>query len=862
MGFHNAQIIETKLCLPRMSKNVIRRKNVEGKLKLLAGYKLAIVTAPAGYGKTTAVADFLVKEAMEYAWFSIDDADNDPVRFWRYLTASVASCLKQEELSKISINQELVSSNITTELLIDELCKVTDHIVLVLDDYHLIHNEIILKSVAYFIKYMPPCLSMVILSRKEDNELSMLRSRETAISLGIRELSFDFDETAELFMQRGIKLNSEAISVLGQCTEGWAAGLVAASFSINESVSISAAVEAFSGKDRNIDRILDNEVFEHWPQEVKSFLLYTSFLDKLSGPLCGKVTGNEKCSELLKILAENNSFVISMDQENRWYRYHHLFQTFLLGRLEAEPASIQRSLYSLAGQWYQENDLIQDAIGCFIKAEEYEKAFILIRRVYLTMVQNGELTLWRKWMEKIPEELRESDVRTCAGLSWIFTMQNQAEKAEIWADKAQSCFDRIKDGLDKKEKDYLKVHIAVTYMNSSIFRMDIDKVLHYYKQIREEEIYTPLIIGEMNPGEPNLLNTAYGFKGRLNKIFIGYSDMLNELSKLIGDYTSYILIALAEAHYERGNRRTVYEMLVKNMGQITGLKNPGIIVPCFIALAKEKKARGDLDGAFAIIESGKKLLSENSRSVWNYLFDIFSASLYIEKGDVEGASQYIETDRLRIFDTLSTSREAEYIVFARYLMLTKKTDESLILLNRLDDFAEKENRLFSRIEILCLLAINYSMQEDHMNSMFSLHRALELGVPEGYVRTFVDELEPMVEVLKKYRSMTKLTENTEYAPYAKNLLKLTREAVKLQRAVKSPSDISTQGAKTSGITFSDRELEVLRHFVDELTNQEMAELLCITVRTVKFHNAHIYKKLGVKNRSEAVIKARKIGLFE
>lgn len=854
------QIADTKLCPPRTSKNIIRRNNIEKKLRLLPECKLVLVTAPAGYGKTTAVVSFLENSDARYAWFSLDEADNDPVRFWNYIKASFAQCLKDEEiLMDVSVNVELVTSNITVDLMINILNSVKENLVLVIDDYHLIHNASILKSVAYFVKYLPPKLGMIILSRKENEELYGLCFRETAISLGLKDLAFSPDETNEFLIQRKIRLTGEDIKVLDERIEGWAAGLVAASFSIKESHSVSETVKRFSAKDRTINRLLEQEVFIHCPAEVREFFIHTAFLDKLSGSLCTQVTGKAQSAELLSTLSRTNSFIIPLDHEDEWFRYHPLFQEYLMSKLEQEDESSRRTLYNLAGQWYQERGLIRDAINCYLKAKEYEKAFPLVWDIYLTLTQNGEYSIWRKWMESILEELCENDVQACTGLSWVLSMENQLDQAEKWTSKAQTCLERMKGSLSQKETEFLEANIAMAFANTAVFRTDAAAALQYYRKIYGLKLHTPIVVGEMNSGELSLLKTACGFRGRLNKVCEAYESIIDDAPRVLGNFSAYISVALAECQYERGELGAVYTTLVKSMGRITGLKNPGIIVPCFITLAKVKKAGGDIAGAFDIIESGRAIL-ENKKSVWSYFLDVFTAGLYISKGDADSAAKWIAVNRLGIFDTISASRESEYIVFARYLIQINRFDEALILLSRLVNFSIAENRLGSRIEALCLSAVCSDRMGETANAMLALHGALELGYADGYARTFVDEGQPMADLLTNYRAWVRRNSNDQYEEYSKHLLKLTKENLRIYKAVTLRDEIAFSGEEPALDALRDRELAVLRLLVEELSNQEIADRLFMSLRTVKHYNAQIFEKLGVKNRLEAIIKARELGI--
>ncbi|MDD3230395.1 MAG: LuxR C-terminal-related transcriptional regulator [Oscillospiraceae bacterium] len=363
----------------------------------------------------------------------------------------------------------------------------------------------------------------------------------------------------------------------------------------------------------------------------------------------------------------------------------------------------------------------------------------------------------------------------------------------------------------------------------------------------------------MNSGEASLLKTAYGFKGRLNKVCEAYERGIDDAPRVLGNFSAYISVALAECQYERGELNEVYSTLVKNMGRITGLKNPGIIVPCFITLANVKKAGGDISGAYDIIESGRAIL-ENKKSVWSYFLDVFTAGLYISKGDADSAAKWIAVNRLGVFDAISAPREFEYIIFARYLILLNRSDEALILLSRLVNFSITENRLGSRIEALCLSAICSDRMGETANAMLALHEALELGYADGYARTFTDEGQPLADLLVNYRAWTRQNGNDKYEEYSRHLLKLTKENMRIQKAITLRDEISASGEKPALDVLRDRELAVLKLLVEELSNQEIADKLFVSVRTVKHYNAQIFEKLGVKNRLEAIIKARELGI--
>ena len=646
---------------------------------------------------------------------------------------------------------------------------------------------------------------------------------------------------------------------LERCTEGWAAGLVAASFSIRESESVSSTVSALSGKNKNIALILENEVFIRWSEETRDFLIHTSFLDRLTGPLCSAVTGNERGAELLSQLSLSNSFVIPLDSEDRWFRYHPLFRDFLLDRLEREDEAVRLGLYGKAGVWCLVNGELEDAVNWLIKAGEYEKAYPYISDYRNETVQDRNYSLWKRWVEGIPESLYETDPSMYVSLSWVSSMEDRIGAAEVWADKARACFERMKGFPGNKEKDGLEAYVIFSDLNVAVQKMDVERLYRDFDSLSLLDLREPVLLGELNWNEPNLLKTAYGFKGRLclvEKIL----PILGSLPRLIGSYSSYIAMIIAEFYYERNHLEELGLMFSKNIGSITDISTPGVIVPTFILLARAKRARGDIAGAFHDIEEAKKLLAGKPENVWSYHLDIFTAALHLSIGEAGQAARYIDTRKIGLYDPLSSVREYEYIVYARYLMRLNRPDDALILLDRLSNFARKENQLGRQIELLCLEAICSGMKGNHKSAVTVLEQALALGMEEGYARTFIDEGEPMAALLEQYINAGQ-GRNGRYHLYARNLLTSAGEYADLIK--RSRKKIHT-GKVPNGIAdlLTDREIEVFRLLAEKKSNQEIADQLFFSVSAVKQYNTRIYDKLGVKNRHEAIDKASEFGLIE
>lgn len=855
------EMLQAKLSMPHVGKNIVRRKKLEEKLRLLPDYRLACLTAPAGYGKTTAVTDYLKKQNIKYAWFSVDEADNNPVRFWRYFTASISECLKNTEITWISLDEDYIEISVHSFIntIINMIERTRVNFVLVLDEYHVITNNIVLSSVEYFIKYMPQNISVIIISRKyPDNMLSVMCSRGMAIHIGMKDFAFDIHETVEFFAQKELGLEHNELKIIQDYTEGWAAGIMAASLSIKENKEVYKVIKKVSGMDKNINIILEKEVWGMWTEEIKDFLIYTSFLTELSGPLCMAVTGNRQSAGVLKLLSDNNSFIISLDMENQWYRYHKLFREFLVNRLELLDEVCKIRLYKKAGEWYLQNKMPQNGIHWMLRAGEYKKALPYIINCKRNMLTKGELIIWKQWIDTIPEFLYEDNPLIYASYAWIVSIQNCIDIAQVWVKKAKSCFERIKSIMEQEERNYTEAYILLTNINIAVLNMDTTVVSRYINKLSQIDLRLIIRLGEINWFEPNLLKTAYGFYGRLKKIerFLPVGDNLHQM---LSGFTSYMDVIVAELYYERNRLKEVDTVLINNMGMITEVNNPGLIVPCFMLMAKAKKARGNINGAFKSIEDARKQLGEQAEGIWKHYLDIFTAYLYLCVGDSEKASKLIGFHNIGLYDELSNEKESEFIVFVRYLIHKSRLDDALILLNRLINYARRERRLGSRMEILCLTAICYEKKGDYNSSMTLLEQAFSIGMKEGYIRTFVDEVHPIAALLGKYITAKR---NSKYLVYAKNLFRRTNEYIRLLEGDCKVNKKECENVDFSVNLLSKREIEVINLLIKKRTNEEIAKELFISVSTVKQHNSRIYDKLGVKNRVEAIIRAKEMGFRE
>lgn len=849
-------LVKTKLAVPKISNKIVERENVYKKLQQIPEYKLTLITAPAGYGKTTAAASWLVNSGLPCAWLSLDESDNDPVLFWRCLIAALAGLSDKTAANYFDapVNREMISSNILAGLLINKLYSIAGQAALVVDDYHFIRDDVVKNSLTYLIKHLPAHVSMVILSRHEpDNNLDSMYARGQVMKIGNGDLAFNSDEVSDFFRRRGFSLTSDEASLMTASTEGWAAGLVVASLEMEEGCDSLATARRISGRHRHIDSFIDNEVFNQWTEEVKTFLIHTSFLDSFCASLCTAVTGLATSADIIKELLACNNFVIPLDQDYEWFKYHHLFAEFLQARLDKENPSLHQSLYSRAGTWLQNNSFLPEAVEAFIKAGEFDKVKLLAGELFTAMTFNGEFSRMRRWYSSIPEKYYQKDIRLCCGYSWALAMDNRMEAAEEWVDRAQLYFERIKDQLNDKEREHLTVQIAFARGDIAFRHLDVRELIRCYTEAYRAKLDEPVEVGELNDGQPSMLKTVYGFYGRLRDIDNLYRFMAaRDLNTQVGPSSAYVTVSLAEYLYERNQLNEAYDTLARGMEAILVFNAPGAVVPSFITLAKIKRTGGEIHEAIDIIMEAKKKLHSKSRTYWEYILDLFIARLHLERHDTQNATEWMDLSHISIYNSLSAVREFEHLILARYLLLTGRKSEAVLLLNRLRAFAEKERRLGSEIEILCLLAVASYTNSEMSPALQVLDRALELGMEDGYVRTFIDEGQPIMELLSAYLQREPGHEAADKYGYAGKLLELFGEN-DLHR------DDSTGRHVINSLTR--KEYMVLQLISAARSNDEIARELGISVRTVKYHNANLYSKLGAKNRLEAVNRARESGLL-
>ncbi len=951
-------ILATKLYVPPPRSKIVRRPHLIERLNSGLHRKLTLISAPAGFGKTTLVSEWINQKAeggtprakgesrqaaihpSKVAWLSLDEGDNDPTRFLTCLITAlqtIAPNIGKGAQSALQSKLPPSTESILTTLL-NEITSISDNpstefiprnegpgtgFILVLDDYHLIDAKSVDDALAFLVEHLPPQMHLVIATREDPHlPLARLRVREQMTELRVADLRFTPVEAAEFLNQvMGLDLSAENIAALETRTEGWIAGLQLAALSMQGRQDIASFVGAFTGSHRFVLDYLVEEVLRHQPDQVRNFLLQTSILDRFCNSLCNAVTEREDGKEMLDILEHSNLFLIPLDDQRQWYRYHHLFAEVLQSYLHPEQPDRVSTLHRRASAWFEQNELPSDAVHHALAAKDWERAANLIERYWLVMDLNYQHATWLGWVKQLPDDLVRAHPVISVGYAWALlgigeleASESRLRDAECWLEPTESQAEdsSAKTGperrqriivVDEAEFRSLPASISAARAYRALALGDIDGTKMYARQtlaLASEDTSphhtqaTALLglaeyaSGDLQAAEQVLLKfqemmwqvndiaSAIGItfvlaniklvQGRLREavsayqqslqlavnrgapFFIGVSDLHRGLSELLCEQND--LDAAAQ--------RLVTAQQMGEQGATTGWPQR-----LCVAQARLKAAQGDLAGALALLEEAERQYVRNPLP--DHPLSALKARTWVRQGRLTDAFSWVREQNLSPGDDLNYLREFEHLTLARALIARYKTNRvdsdlaaALGLLARLLQAAEAGGRNGSVIEILILQSLAYREQGDQRRALATLERALSLAEPEGYVRIFVDEGEPMADLLRKVKDKSrKIKEYVFKLLCAYGASKKGLRPSSLTPALRAGASVLQPLVEP----LSERELQVLRLIAQGLSNREISERLFLALSTVKGHSRIIFDKLRVHNRTEAAARARELGLL-
>jgi LuxR family maltose regulon positive regulatory protein len=890
-------LLATKLHRPRPTSNLVARPRLTQRLDdgLRDGHRLFLVVAPAGYGKTTLVTDWLDKTATPSAWLLLDQGDNDPIRFFTYVVAALQGL-------DLEVGQSLLESFHTMPQspealvgpLINDLAAVNQPIILALDDYHLITSTLVQEAMTVLLRRSPPNLHLVVLTRADPPfPLPRLRVRERMTEIRDRGLRFTSEEmTAFLNSVHRLNLPAEQIAALESRTEGWPAGVQLAALSLQGCSAERAAqfISAFSGSHHYVIDYLADEVLRHQPEEVQSFLLQTSILRRLTGPLCDAVLGGlSNSDQMLMELERKNLFLIPLDDERKWYRYHHLFADLLVRRLKATPSPGLGELYLRAAAWLEQNGYLESAVDYALKAQEYELAFRLMDQIKNTLWNRGEVRTLLTWFNTVPEELVRSHPDWGIVRGGCFMLVGCFDEAEKWLQAAE-------DGLGPMTASdrhaVLSTQRILLYRSvCARFRGDYAAAIALSQSGLDRTLTTEI----RDRGSALLfLGQAHYCAGNTDTAEQVLVDAI-QTTRAAGHGAAYLNAChyLAQLRVLQGRLHeasTIYEQATRFAGEqetpvqagteYTGLGDlkrewnqleaaaidiqKGLelaeagdfihflteVYPARVRLAIAQK---DWETASSFIQKAEEVARRCSTSVEIENLRAWRARLHLAQGNLAQAGQWAETKGAEIADPYGPQQEFELLTLARIWLAQGKTNEAASLLERIVGAAERARRVGRVLEAQMLLALVDQAAGTDARAVEALSRVLARAEPEGYVRLFLDEGAPMAKLLHKVSTRT----TTGRHAYAARSL-----AAYYQEQSEQPVPVAKALPGEALIEpLSGRELEVLHLMADGRSNKEIANELVIAIGTVKRHTANIFDKLGVRNRTEAVAKARQLGLL-
>ena len=911
-----APILATKLYVPPPRPGVVPRPRLTGRLNEGLHRRLTLISAPAGFGKTTLISEWLAGCGRPAAWLSLDEGDNDATRFLAYLVASlraIAADIGEGTLGALQSPQPPPIESILAALL-NEIDTVADDLVLVLDDYHVIDARPVDDALAFLLEHLPPRMHLVIVTREDPRlPLARLRGRGQLAELRVADLRFTASEAAEFLKgAMGLNLSVEDVAALETRTEGWIAGLQLAALSMRGREDVPGFIRAFAGDNRYVVDYLVEEVLQKQPERVRSFLLQTSILDRLNGPLCDAVTDQEEGNVLLGALERGNFFVVPLDDKRHWYRYHHLFADVLFAHLMAEQPDHVPTLHRRASEWYEQNGLPADAIRHALAAEDFERAADLVELAVPAMSRSRQEATLLGWLKALPDELLH--FRPVLSVAYAGALQQSGElegveerlrDAERWLDTTADVHARpgapSAEMVVMHEEAFRRLpgSIAVQRAGQALVLGDVPGTVRYARRaldlateddhFRRGAAAALLGLASWASGDLEAAHRSYadgmahlqmaGYisdavggsialadiriaQGRLREAMRIYEHAL-QLATEHGDPvmrgTADMYVGMSELHRERNDLEAATQHLLrsKEQGEHTGFaQNP---YRWRVAMARIQEAEGDLDGALDLLQEAERLYVSdfypNVRPI-----DALKARVWVAQGRLGEALDWAHEKGLSVEDDLSYVREFEHITLARVLIDEYRNDrayrsmlEGMGLLERLLQAAEEGGRTGRAIEILVLQALVHRVEGDLTAALVSLERALTLAEPEGYVRVFVDEGGPMAQLLSE------AVAHGTVPGYTGRLL-AAFEAEE-HRSEDEPRPPHGQPAHSLVEPLSQRELEVLRLIAKGLSNREIGERLFLAVITVKGHNRNIFRKLQVRRRTEAVARARELGLL-
>lgn len=883
-------LLNTKLHPPLVRHDLVSRPHLNKELDASLDKPLILLSAPAGFGKTTLLSSWIRTRSQHYActWLSLDSGDNDVTRFWTYMVAALRPSIPGFEAQALPILQtqpELPIETLPTTL-INALSETHRETLLVIDDLHVITEPAILQTLSYLLEHIPPHLHLIIASRGEPQlPLTRLRAQGRLKELRTADLRFTPAEINSFLKQiMNLKLSEQQIAALDAHTEGWIAGLQLAGLSMQGRSDITNFLASFTGSHRYILDYLTAEVLQRQPEHVQSFLLQTSILERLSAPLCNELTMRNDSQDILEYLEHANLFLIPLDEQRQWYRYHHLFADFLHNRLQQSHPELLPALHRRAAQWYEHYGLMSVTMEHAFASGDLRYTTCLAERFAIPMTARGEVMGFLRWLERLPTELIKSHLHLYIYFAGAYVAINRLDiAAELLHDieqrlatakdattgdlaayqKLEGEFLTVSTILASYKGDYVRTQALAEQVMAHpaagdiflrslvisataalyLFNGDLAKAAQTF----EEAITTSLAAHNYHAGLASYGSQGYiqAVQGHLRRAAETYKETIRLGTRQGGQFFSVVSLAyagLSDLYFEWNqlDEALHYAEEGLRLGRHWGYINP--LALCQTIQARIYLVRKDITTARTLIREALSQASQYQLVPVTAELSSCLALIELHAGNDAVVEQWASTAHAREPDQLTHFRDLELPMLAFIDLCQGRLAQAQHVLTGLIPHAEQSGEQRILIDCLITQALLYARQEQLDSAITFLVRALTLAEPEGYMRTFLEKGTALAQLL----------------PQALQRGITPRYTHALLTAFEAEQAMSIAPAR---LDLSERELSILRSMAAGKSNQEIAQTHIIALSTVKTHLNHIYTKLGVHSRTQAIARAKALDLL-
>jgi LuxR family maltose regulon positive regulatory protein len=914
-------LIRTKLHRPFTRPDLVSRPRLQARIAEGLRRPLTLVAAPAGFGKTTLVASSIDECGVPVAWLSLDKDDNQVKRFLRYLVAALQEAggsIESEAAQLLAAARQAPPEAVLTRL-INDLEAAGEEIALVLDDYQFIRSQAVHEAVAFLLDHCPKPFHLVIASRSDPPlPITRLRARGQAVELRAADLSFTEAEAAQFLNEvMGLGLDAGSVAALAARTEGWIAGLQMAALSMRDRQDVAGFIAGFSGTNRYILDYLLEEVLAGQPPEIRHFLLVTSVLGRLTAPLCEAVLAGDEGAEgeggdrstgvdspwagrsaaTLDYLERADLFLVPLDDERTWYRYHHLFAELLRAQLQRSlGAQGIAQLHVRAAEWLGRNGSILEAIHHASASADEERVERFIEQHYREMVSRGEMSGYRFWTGQLSKELVYRRPWLCIYEAYSHSWFGELDQADLFLETAEK---HIRSDRSAPDARSMQTYLAYIKSRVTAMRGDLHRAIEFCLAARD---YVPagnlalefdtrvtlgyeyFLIGDY-ANASQILNEAirssitagaiiytvaascfmarlYAVQGRLHKVHDTYqmaARSIPEAGEGHRDATALVAVGMADLSCEWNDLDAALAHAKQGLAWLPFWGKADDVAMAYVTLARihlaranRREAEGAVDEAVQLVQT-RGVFPEARRAV-----EIAQVNLWLAQGDLQAASRWATS----LEERCGFENELAHITRARVWIAQNKPAKALGLLSHLEETARAAGRMGRVIEILLLRALALQAAGDFHRARLALVECLALAEPAGYVRVFLDAGRPMQLLLAQWVAQAGAGPVRDYATRLLSQFEAEPHPVAAVHETASPAGDPSASAEQALVEpLSERQLEVLRLIALGRTNKEIARQLVIAPGTVKAHTAGIYRKLDVANRTEAVARARQLGIL-